>query len=66
MIYNETSLSGKAEVQQFSLQVIIIESYLMSVGFLREFKKGRIWKRMCYIMQTPTSLNISATVKPSK
>lgn len=34
MIYNETSLSGKAKVQQFSLQVIITESHLMSVGFL--------------------------------
>lgn len=39
MIYNETSLSRKAEAQQFSLQVIIVESYLMSVGFLQESKK---------------------------
>ena len=66
MIYNETSLSGKAKVQQFSLQIIIIESYLMSVGFLQEFRKGKIWKRTCYIMQTPTSLNVSAKLKPSK
>jgi len=29
-------------------------------------KEGRIWKRMYYIMQIPTSLDVSATVKPAK
>lgn len=68
MMYNETSLGGKTEVQQFSLQVILIENYLMSVGFLREHKKRQdLEEDILYcIVQTPTSLNVSATVKPSK
>lgn len=41
IIYKETSLhfSGIAKVQQFSFQVILIESYLMTVGCIQDFKK---------------------------